>query len=785
MLKLLFVISQLFKGGAETSLVNLLKQLDGSDYSVDLLVMNQVPTENAASLIPKVPPYVNLCNAYADRYSMKFRISSKYLYKQDELKKYSPAALNFVRNKVYDWAFHVGEWWSPEFVAEKVTAKHKAVWIHNDLSKAEYFDDVHYFDYLDAFQKCIFVSQNSMESSIAQYPFLKDRSVTIYNINDSEEIRERSNAEPDKMPVIDRSKPLFVTVANLRPQKNHLRQIEAMHLLQKRGADFTWLNIGSTANETAVRQVKDRVKAYGLEDRFLILGPRENPYPYMKAADAVTVLSDYESWSMVITEAKILGVPVISTPTSGALEQIEDGETGLLTDFEAESIADRVEAFLLNAKLREKIRRNLTGFDNTQSILDSFHRLVGDGSPKRSGAKILYIIDDVNYSGGAHVATRLQIRELLKAKQDITIFSSHRPTLTVRNELPGAKFLSWWAVKADRIFNTRLLYCLRSRTLTKPEKKYKMEMSRYSRRKEPNAEHSTFEEYVLPRAADLFSSYDIVCVMSEGSSLKQAVADCTAKRKIQWIHTDYCYWRNTTEWSRRSTKDDGEIWKSYNTIVVLAENIKESMIELYPHLRYKITVMQNIMSVAEIRSKAERKSRNNVPVHFVTVGRVDFSKGYKRLAIILAGLVKEGYCFTWDIIGDGEDFEKVRKQFGGLGLENIVKMRGLKKNPFPYVKEADVFALLSEYEGLPNTIYEAFILGKPVVATRVGGISTQIREGWNGWLANNNTKSIYQVLEHILNHHEEIGRYAENLKSYRYDNEEILDKTFRLFSLNG
>jgi hypothetical protein len=67
----------------------------------------------------------------------------------------------------------------------------------------------------------------------------------------------------------------------------------------------------------------------------------------------------------------------------------------------------------------------------------------------------------------------------------------------------------------------------------------------------------------------------------------------------------------------------------------------------------------------------------------------------------------------------------------------------------------------------------------------VGGIPTQVKEGWNGWLADNNAESIYQILEHILNNYEEIEQYTENLKSYQYDNKAILDKTFRLFDLNG
>lgn len=53
----------------------------------------------------------------------------------------------------------------------------------------------------------------------------------------------------------------------------------------------------------------------------------------MKNADAVCVLSDFESWSLVISEAKLVGTPVIATRTSGAIEQIEDGETGVLCDF--------------------------------------------------------------------------------------------------------------------------------------------------------------------------------------------------------------------------------------------------------------------------------------------------------------------------------------------------------------------------------------------------------------------------------------------------------------------
>lgn len=79
------------------------------------------------------------------------------------------------------------------------------------------------------------------------------------------------------------------------------------------------------------------------------------------------VLSDHESWSLVISEAKLLGVPVVATNTSGAQEQIINGETGIITSFQAEEIADRIEGFLNDLELQNKIKKNLISND-TQNL---------------------------------------------------------------------------------------------------------------------------------------------------------------------------------------------------------------------------------------------------------------------------------------------------------------------------------------------------------------------------------------------------------------------------------
>lgn len=785
MKKLLFVISQLYKGGAETSLVNLLNHLDNTKYEAELLILNQSPVENAVSLVNRINKNVKVCDAYQEYQNINIwdRVRAKYIYTMEQKGAYYVTALDFVRNKIYDWAFFVGEWYSPSFVAYEVQAKIKAAWIHNDLSEAEYFDAEHYFYFADRFDYFIFVSQNSLNASIKKYPFLREKSVCIYNINDVDYILKRA-AEKE----IDWSKeklPVLLTCANFRIQKNHLRQVRVMAELKHRGIEFIWVNIGATTDHKMVNQIKGLCRKEGLEEKFLILGPKENPYQYIKKADAVTVLSDYESWSMVITEAKIIGTPVIATKTSGALEQIEDRKTGILTDFSVKDIADKVEEFLTDKVLQNQIKENIKNFDNTKEILDSFSELIDKGKSyaekKREDDSILYIIDDINYMGGAHIATKLQMKEFIKQGRNITIFAANIPNLSIREELQGVHFLSWKDFREDIIFNKRFFNCLTDKTVSKKECREKIKQIKETRiRKNPDY----YEENIIPQLKKVFSEYKIICVMSEGSSFRKAVAQAKSQKKIQWIHIDYCDWKNKSDWNQKITKDDGDLYRDFDCIVVLTESIKESFSDLYPHLKEKVIVNKNLIPVEEIRIKSETISiKNENPVKFVTVGRLDYQKAYPRLIKVLSKLKQEGYNFRWVIIGNGQEFHKIQAMVKERQLDEWVRMLGDLKNPFAEVKKADIFALLSDFEGIPNTIYEALVLGAPVLATDVGGVNTQIQDGVNGWLVENREKDIINKLQWLFMHQDEIKKVKQNNQTYYYNNEEVKEINKKIFSI--
>ncbi len=778
MKKLLFVISQLYKGGAETALVNLLNNLDYQKYEIDLLILNQIESTNVVSLIDSINENVRICDAYKEykNISVFDRVRAKLIYTGYQKYNYYFTALDFVRGKEYDWAFHIGEWYSPEFIAIEVNAKQKAVWIHSDISKNKSFDSEKYFFYDDSFDKYIFVSQNSLEDSLKNFPFISKKSVVINNIVDVQKVRKMADEQID---INLEHRFVLMTCANVRSEKGYLREVEVMKRLRERNLDVLWLNVGAIADKDLYEKIMSKCYEYGLEQNMIFLGAQENPYKYMRRANAIIVPSDYESWSLVITEAKILGIPVISTKTSGAVEQLIDRETGIICEFDPIDIANHIEEFLISEELQSNIKNNLENFDNTKSILNEFKNLIE--SKKIINKSILYIIDDINYLGGAHVATKLQINKFLNQGRRITIFSTTRPLVKIRKELNGADFISLGDLKEDKLFNNRIFNVITSHSYSKQEKIKKVKFSIKGR----IFKKLQYDEDILPFLSEVFSKFDIVCVMSEASRYREIVANSKCKRKIQWIHTDYCDWRIKTDWTRKITQNDEELYKRFDCVVLLTDNIAKKFCYLYPSLKEKVVVNRNIMPVEEIKQKAvDVKVKNENCVNFVTVGRMDFAKAYPRIVQLASKLKKEGYKYTWKIIGNGEDCEYIKQLINENSLQDEVILMGAMDNPFKEIVKADIFALLSVYEGLPNTIFEALILGIPVLATNVGGISSQIEDGVSGWLVENEFDSIYRKIIYLLMHQDEIAQVKENLNDYSYNNEEIMRINDEIFDYN-
>lgn len=373
--KILFVITQFYKGGAETSLLNLFHCLDSQKYEVDFLVLNQIEYQDATSLMGEVPEWIHVFDAVKNRGNgVKLeQLAGKIYRRLFHTETYVKSAVDFVKNRKYDVAISFGEWLSPAFLVKKVNAVKKYVWIHIDLDKADFVNKEELVKYDSRITGYIFASEKSRQSSIHRCPQMTEKSIVVHNILNRQNILSRS-AEDVTLPQANDS--FLLSVGNLRVEKNYPRQIEVMRILKKKKIPIKWICVGSTVDKTVYGEVSELLEKYQLKDDFILCGADDNPYKYMKRAKAVMVLSDHESWSLVISEAKLLGVPVIATNTSGAQEQIVNGETGIITSFQAEEIADVIEEFLKNLDLQDKIRKNLLTDEAMKLGMQEFEELL-------------------------------------------------------------------------------------------------------------------------------------------------------------------------------------------------------------------------------------------------------------------------------------------------------------------------------------------------------------------------------------------------------------------------
>ena len=118
----------------------------------------------------------------------------------------------------------------------------------------------------------------------------------------------------------------------------------------------------------------------------------------------------------------------------------------------------------------------------------------------------------------------------------------------------------------------------------------------------------------------------------------------------------------------------------------------------------------------------------------IFTGALDYRKNVPLLIAAFKQLVDSGTRATLDIIGSGPELPRLEAMVRNFGLSGTVSFLGAFPEIAPYLQRAQVFALPSRYEGLPNVILEAMACGLPVVATAVGGVPDIIKNGENGLL---------------------------------------------------
>lgn len=251
-----------------------------------------------------------------------------------------------------------------------------------------------------------------------------------------------------------------------------------------------------------------------------------------------------------------------------------------------------------------------------------------------------------------------------------------------------------------------------------------------------------------------------------------------AKKKIAWIHTDYS---NISP----DRNIDLEVWDKFDSIVGVSEKCVATFLKLYPSLKEKCVVVENIASPEFIRKMSEEQVSEEFEkdkFNLLTVARFSHAKGIDQGVEAIKLLRDRGIDnIKWYIVGYGGDENKIRELITRYSLEDMIEILGKKDNPYPYMKMCDLYMQPSRYEGKAVTVVEAQILAKPVLITNYPTAHSQVVDRVDGEICELSIEGIANGVEKFYRDRDFLERYRFNCESGNYENKEELKKLYELF----
>lgn len=345
-------------------------------------------------------------------------------------------------------------------------------------------------------------------------------------------------------------------------------------------------------------------------------------------------------------------------------------------------------------------------------------------------AKIIFTVDNINYKGGGHFATFKNANYLSSRGHDVVMYSPVK-------------------AKSD------------TKSLLLPDVSFTQK--------------------------ECFADADYIVVPFENSKYFEKVAALknTHAEKVQWIHIDYDTWKYVVN---DDTERRRQILAAYDRIVFVSENNRDHFLKYFPECASKSSVVYNFVNSEAISARAAepiddewftKKTEDQLTV--VLPGRLEEQKAFHRMLDAAKLLKERGLHIEWLILGRGYEYDSLLNKKERYGLDNV-HFLGFRRNPYPFMRAADIVAVLSEYEGLALTVAESLVAGTPVISTRTGGVAEMLPAAY-GWIIENDLLSIVDGITSVCGDRKSLEEKRSLLQSYRYDDEktrESLDSIFRI-----
>lgn len=259
--------------------------------------------------------------------------------------------------------------------------------------------------------------------------------------------------------------------------------------------------------------------------------------------------------------------------------------------------------------------------------------------------------------------------------------------------------------------------------------------------------------------------------------------DVVAELTVQSIHADkflMFYHHGAT----RHVYHDMAGYKKCDKIIAVSLNLAEKLKKFVPKYADKITAVHNLTNVKAIREKGEFECDDIFdPLKFniVTVGRISDEKGMDMAVSACRRLIECGYQnIVWWIVGGGPVFHKIEEMVSELHLEKYLKLTGMKSNPYPYIKNADLYVQPSRVEAFPMTIKEAMVLGKSIISTDTDGAREILSENFGNCLCAVHADALAEAVKNYIENNSSGSAEEINDRYFIQENEEALKALYSL-----
>ena len=389
MKKIIIVSHAMEIGGAERALLGLINSFDYSKYQVDLFLMRQ-----AGELLKFIPEKVNILPMNQAQYlavpirelvaaheikmlygRLKAKCLARRRIKKAGFKKDNQVELTYSHkytwkymddinsNTEYDLAI---SFLTPHYIClEHVRAKKKVAWIHTDYSIID-IDVETELSMWEAYDYIASISEKATEAFLKKFPTLQDKIIGIDNIVTNSMMEEQANGDIE-LELKKEECFNLLSIGRFVHAKNFDNVPLICQSILKSGIDVRWYLIGFGGDEQLIRE---RIKQYGMEEHVVILGKKDNPYPYIKACDIYIQPSRYEGKAVTVREAQILHKPVIITDFPTAHSQVEDGYDGVIVPLDNKRCADEIVRVIKDKNLQNQLIENMkkTDYSNEKEV---------------------------------------------------------------------------------------------------------------------------------------------------------------------------------------------------------------------------------------------------------------------------------------------------------------------------------------------------------------------------------------------------------------------------------